>query len=187
MHLKTQEHDHHYLITVFIFVCLFALTSISASAQLLPSRKSGTVLEQLENSNLNNSTSSVVQDLLNYAFRFRGTPYRYGGSGSRGFDCSGFTSYVFKRFGINLNRSSGGQMSNGRRVSRNDLKPGDLVFFGGRGGRGRIGHVGIVTRVNEDDNTFHFIHSACSRGVTESKNTEAYYQRRYMGACRVIE
>ncbi|MBR4828632.1 MAG: hypothetical protein IKZ92_02385 [Muribaculaceae bacterium] len=48
-----------------------------------------------------------------------------------------------------------------------------------------VGHVGIVTRVN-DDNTFHFIHSACSSGVTESKNTEAYYSRRYVGACRVL-
>jgi cell wall-associated NlpC family hydrolase len=103
----------------------------------------------------------------------------------RGFDCSGFTSYVFKRFGINLDRSSRGQISDGVRVQRNDLQPGDLVFFQGRSGRGGIGHVGIVTRVNAD-NTFHFIHSACSSGVTESKNTESYYSRRYVGACRVL-
>ena len=73
----------------------------------------------------------------------------------------------------------------GVRVQRNDLQPGDLVFFQGRSGRGGIGHVGIVTRVNAD-NTFHFIHSACSSGVTESKNTESYYSRRYVGACRVL-
>ena len=103
----------------------------------------------------------------------------------RGFDCSGFTSYVFKRFGIELDRSSRGQIFDGVRVKKNDLQPGDLVFFQGRSGRGGVGHVGIVTRVN-DDNTFHFIHSACSSGVTESKNTESYYSRRYVGACRVL-
>ena len=103
----------------------------------------------------------------------------------RGFDCSGFTSYVFKRFGIELDRSSRGQIFDGVRVKKNDLQPGDLVFFQGHSGRGGVGHVGIVTKVN-DDNTFHFIHSACSSGVTESKNTESYYSRRYVGACRVL-
>ena len=162
---------------------LFAITitSLPAQAQRLTNRKQGTVLEQIEQ----NNRSSVVDQLISYAYRFRGTPYRYGASSPRGFDCSGFTSYVFKRFGISLDRSSRGQISDGVRVKRNDLQPGDLVFFQGRSGRGGIGHVGIVTRVN-DDNTFHFIHSACSSGVTESKNTESYYSRRYVGACRVL-
>ena len=157
------------------------ITSLPAQAQRLTNRKQGTVLEQIEQ----NNRSSVVDQLISYAYRFRGTPYRYGASSPRGFDCSGFTSYVFKRFGISLDRSSRGQISDGVRVKRNDLQPGDLVFFQGRSGRGGIGHVGIVTRVN-DDNTFHFIHSACSSGVTESKNTESYYSRRYVGACRVL-
>ena len=165
-----------------LFVLLtITITSFSAQGQQLSNRRHGTVLEQLEQ----NSRNNIVDQVINYAYRFRGTPYRYGSSSPKGFDCSGFTSYVFKRFGINLDRSSRGQIFDGVRVKKNDLQPGDLVFFQGRSGRGGVGHVGIVTRVNAD-NTFHFIHSACSSGVTESKNTEAYYSRRYVGACRVL-
>ena len=165
-----------------LFVLLaITFTGLSSNAQRLESRKPGTVLEQLEQ----NSRNSIVDQVINYAYRFRGTPYRYGAMSPRGFDCSGFTSYVFKRFGIELDRSSRGQIFDGVRVKKNELQPGDLVFFQGRSGRGGVGHVGIVTKVTED-NTFHFIHSACSSGVTESKNTESYYSRRYVGACRVL-
>lgn len=165
-----------------LFVLLaITITSFSSQGQQLSNRKHGTVLEQLEQ----NSRNNIVDQVINYAYRFRGTPYRYGAMSPRGFDCSGFTSYVFKRFGIDLDRSSRGQIFDGVRVKKSDLQPGDLVFFQGRSGRGGVGHVGIVTRVN-DDNTFHFIHSACSSGVTESKNTESYYSRRYVGACRVL-
>ena len=165
-----------------LFVLLaITFTGLSSNAQRLESRKPGTVLEQLEQ----NSRNSIVDQVINYAYRVRGTPYRYGAMSPRGFDCSGFTSYVFKRFGIELDRSSRGQIFDGVRVKKNELQPGDLVFFQGRSGRGGVGHVGIVTKVNED-NTFHFIHSACSSGVTESKNTESYYSRRYVGACRVL-
>ena len=165
-----------------LFVLLtITITSFSAQGQQLSNRRHGTVLEQLEQ----NSRNNIVDQVINYAYRFRGTPYRYGAMSPRGFDCSGFTSYVFKRFGINLDRSSRGQIFDGVRVKKTELQPGDLVFFQGRSGRGGVGHVGIVTKVNED-NTFHFIHSACSSGVTESKNTESYYSRRYVGACRVL-
>ncbi len=131
------------------------------------------------------NTNPQIDNLLNFAYKFKGVPYRLGANGPHRFDCSGFTSYVFKRFGIELDRSSRGQIFDGVRVKQKDLQPGDLVFFQGRSGRGGVGHVGIVTKVN-DDNTFHFIHSACSSGVTESKNTESYYSRRYVGACRVL-
>ena len=168
-------------LSVLFAILTITFSGLSAQAQRLETRKQGTVLEQLEQ----NSRNSIVDQVINYAYRFRGTPYRYGAMSPRGFDCSGFTSYVFKRFGIDLDRSSRGQITDGVRVKQKDLQPGDLVFFQGRSGRGGVGHVGIVTRVN-DDNTFHFIHSACSSGVTESKNTESYYSRRYVGACRVL-
>jgi cell wall-associated NlpC family hydrolase len=168
------------LSALFVIIAI-SFTCFTAQSQQLSNRKQGTVLEQLEQ----NSRSNMIDQVINYAYRFRGTPYRYGAMSPSGFDCSGFTSYVFKRFGINLDRSSRGQISDGVRVKKNDLQPGDLVFFQGRSGRGGVGHVGIVTKVN-DDNTFHFIHSACSSGVTESKNTESYYSRRYVGACRVL-
>lgn len=165
---------------LFVIIAI-SLTSFTAQSQQLSNRKQGTVLEQLEQ----NSRNNLIDQVISYAYGFRGTPYRYGAMSPRGFDCSGFTSYVFKRFGIELDRSSRGQIFDGVRVKKSELQPGDLVFFQGRSGRGGVGHVGIVTKVNED-NTFHFIHSACRTGVTESKNTETYYNRRYVGACRVL-
>ena len=168
-------------LSVLLSIIAITFSGFSAQAQRLETHRQGTVLEQLEQ----NSRNNIVDQVINYAYRFRGTPYRYGAMSPRAFDCSGFTSYVFKRFGIQLDRSSRGQITDGVRVKQKDLQPGDLVFFQGRSGRGGVGHVGIVTKVNED-NTFHFIHSACSSGVTESKNTESYYSRRYVGACRVL-
>jgi cell wall-associated NlpC family hydrolase len=76
--------------------------------------------------------------VANYAKRFRGVPYVWGGSSPRtGFDCSGFVRYVYSHFGVSLPHSSYGDMSRGRAVLRKYLKPGDLVFFAGGS------HVGI--------------------------------------------
>ncbi len=170
------------IITSIIVIVTITVGANVASAQELAKR--GTVLEQLELNKL--KQRSIVDELLDYAFTFRGVPYRYGMMSPRGFDCSGFTSYVFKRFGYNLTRTSYGQVNDGERVERDELQPGDLVFFAGRAIGRRVGHVGIVTRVN-DDNTFNFIHAACRTGITESRSNETYYSRRYRGACRVIK
>lgn len=175
--------------TTRIFIVLvMALSCFAMNAQRLANTNEhnrGTVEQQMANSALN-YTSQKVDALLKLAFSFRGTPYVYGASRPGAFDCSGFTSYVFRQFGYNLDRTSGGQANNGRSVSRNELKPGDLVFFNGRARGNRIGHVGIVTEADNGNGTFKFIHAA-SRGVRESHSTESYYVVRYMGACRVIE
>lgn len=80
------------------------------------------------------SSNAVVQ----YAASFQGTPYQWGADGPDSFDCSGFTSYVYRHFGVSLPRTSGEQSGYGRSVSRDNLKPGDLVFFGSP-----VHHVGI--------------------------------------------
>lgn len=173
-------------ILVVVAVCIALLAPVmDAQAQELDARKHGTIQEQIENANIRNNDKTRIREILDYAFTFRGVPYRRGSSSPRAFDCSGFTSYVFKRFGISLDRSSREQIFNGERVSRSELQPGDLVFFNGRSVGKRIGHVGIVTQVN-NDKTFKFIHAA-SRGITESHSTEPYYSRRYVGACRVVQ
>jgi cell wall-associated NlpC family hydrolase len=75
----------------------------------------------------------------------KGVPYRRGGATPRGFDCSGFTSYVYRKAGISLPHSATAQMHRARRISRSQARPGDLVFF--RGGRGAY-HVGIYAGNN---------------------------------------
>lgn len=84
-------------------------------------------------------TRQPRSEVVNIARRYLGVPYRWGGSSpSTGFDCSGFTSHVFRQVGVNLPRVSRAQINAGQRVSRADIRPGDLVFFGSP-----IHHVGI--------------------------------------------
>lgn len=134
------------------------------------------------------ASPAFVEDLLDYARSFKGLRYRRGGKTPKGFDCSGFTGYVFRQFGLSLGASSRDQYRQGESIERESLQPGDLVFFSGRcGGTKSVGHVGIVTRVGDDGKSFHFIHSACSSGITESHSSEPYYSCRYVGARRVAD
>lgn len=176
------------IIRVAIIAMVFVFAGgLSASAQELASRKHGTVLEQMKQSELyNESEYDQIRELLDYASRFKGTRYRSGSSSPKGFDCSGFTSFVFKKFGYQLNRSSSSQVSNGTPVAKNELKPGDLVFFNGRAVGKRVGHVGIVTDV-KGNGKFEFIHSSNGKGVVVSSSEEPYYKRRYVGANRIIK
>jgi len=110
---------------------------------------------------------------VNFAKRFIGVPYVWGGSGPQGFDCSGLVRYVYERFGINLPHSSYADFDLGERVSRWALKPGDLVFFNG------IGHVGLYVGNGR------FIH-APHTGTTVQISTLASYSSSYDGARRIV-
>ncbi|WP_425313285.1 C40 family peptidase [Paenibacillus mangrovi] len=113
----------------------------------------------------------VIDDVI-------GTKYRTGGTTTNGFDCSGFTMYVYKQLGINLPHQSGSQFSMGTSVSRSDLRAGDLVFFN-TSGHG-VSHVGIYVGDGK------FAHASTSRGVVISSLSDSYYANRYVGAKRVM-
>lgn len=118
--------------------------------------------------------------VLEIAARYLGTPYRYGGQAPGGFDCSGFVKYVYGQVGIELPRTAASQYGVGTEVTREQLIPGDLVFF--RCGGGSIDHVGIYSGNNQ------FIHSSSPRsgGVIYSSMSESYYARSYTGARRIL-
>ena len=119
---------------------------------------------------------AVVRRALGYL----GTRYRYGASGARGFDCSGFTSYIYRQHGINLPHNSAAQYRVGKPVSRSELRPGDLVFFRTRGSR--ISHVGIYIGDGK------FVHASSARGrVRVDTLTSGYYHQRYVGARRITK
>ncbi len=130
----------------------------------------------------------MVSDILDYAKSFLGRPYSRGSKGPKAFDCSGFTSYVFKNFDIQLSASSSSQYFQGEGIDITEVRPGDLLFFGGsRGGTSRVGHVALAVDVDENG-TVTFIHAATSGGIKYDKYPDGgYYSRRYIGARRVIE
>jgi len=116
--------------------------------------------------------------LIATALSFRGTPYRNGGSDPTGFDCSGFTQWVFAQYGIGLPRQVEEQFRVGEKIKQDELKPGDLVFFHTES-RG-ASHVGIFVA---DDQ---FVHAPSSRGVVRVEYINStYWGRRFVGARRV--
>ncbi len=125
---------------------------------------------------------SVNSKLIAYAREFEGIRYVYGGTNPQtGFDCSGFVGYVYKKFDVKLNRSAQGMYSNGVKVAKAQLKPGDILFFdaSSRKASGQIDHAGIY--IGGDT----FIHASSSNGkVREQKLSE--YRGTYIGAKRVI-
>lgn len=123
------------------------------------------------------TTSGGGTSVVSKAKQYIGSRYVYGGSSPSGFDCSGFTSYVYKQFGVSLNRTAAGQYSNGTAVSKTQLQPGDLVMFGKSG----INHVGIYIGGGQ------MVHAANpSRGVTIDTINSGYYANNYVGARRVM-
>ena len=127
------------------------------------------------------------ENIVRTALQYIGARYRSGHSGPTAFDCSGFTSYVYKKENISINRSSRSQFTQGTPIlTVGELKKGDLVFFGGSGSTRTIGHVGIVTEVDPESKTFNFVHASLT-GVKVDSSSSAYYSRRYIGARRIVE
>ena len=129
----------------------------------------------------------LVDNLMKEAYKHIGARYRYGSKGPNAFDCSGFTSYVFKKSNMNIGASSREQYAKNTPIKREDLQPGDLVFFTSPRSRKGVGHVGIVIDYDPIENVFTFIHASTSSGVKISKSNESNYARRYVGARRVTD
>lgn len=134
-------------------------------------------------------SDALLDKLIATAYKYLGVRYRRGHSGPDGFDCSGFTSFVFRQHDIQLTHSSRTQYTEGERIADvKELQRGDLVFFGGSSRSAKtIGHVGIVTEVDPATRSFKFIHASTSRGIKVDSSQDPYYTRRYVGACRVVQ
>lgn len=142
------------------------------------------VRKREEPAKLSVATSSMLDDLLAEARTHIGKRYRHGAKGPSAFDCSGFSSYVYRQFGYNISPSSRDQYTQGTPVDRKNLRKGDLVFFTSRNSGKSVGHVGIVVSADNDKGTFKFIHASI-KGVKIS-DFEGYYVGRYIGAKRII-
>lgn len=165
-------------ISIFVFSVAFIVggcqLSVKFNSDYFPSKQnaSGSEYDPVDYSSLN-----VDQKwLLNVADDWLGTPYRFGGTTKSGVDCSGFVQNVYKSIGINLPRTSSDQYAFTRRISKDDLKIGDLVFFRRTA---RISHVGIYIGNN------YMIHASTSRGVIKESLDEDHLQKNFAGFGRV--
>lgn len=126
------------------------------------------------------SNSSLGQQVVDKALSYLGVKYVYGGASPSGFDCSGLSYYVYNQFGATLNRSSSAQTSNGYKVSKSELMPGDLVFFSSPGSSS-VGHVGIYIGNGQ------MVHSVKpGHSVEIDTINSGYYSTYYWGARRIF-
>ena len=124
-----------------------------------------------------NTTSSKQSKLEQVYKKYKGTPYKYGGTTSHGFDCSGFVQRAYMdAFKQKLPRTTKAMMKTGKKVSKSKLRIGDLVFFHPTR---RYYHVGIYLGNGT------FMHASSSRGVMKSKLSLKYWQKSYVTARRV--
>ncbi len=117
-------------------------------------------------------------DITRHAKKYVGVRYKYAGKNPKGFDCSGFTGYVFEKFDIPLSPSSRAQAATGKKISLNKAQKGDLLFFGKHG---RINHVALILSNSPDG--IEVIHSTSSKGVmVQNVSQSNYWKPRIMFA-----
>lgn len=131
---------------------------------------------------LDSSMTALQAQIVAYAKTFLGCAYVHGGNGPKSFDCSGLTKYVYNHFGYTINRGATQQLKNGVPVSKENLQPGDLVFFNSSGSDiNRATHVGIYIGDGK------FVHASNKRvGVTTTSLSDPYRVRTYTTARRII-
>ena len=122
--------------------------------------------------------SGNVKEVLTYANTFTGVPYKFGGTTPAGFDCSGYIRYVFQKIGFDMPRQADEQYTVGKKVEKNNLQPGDLVFF--ETYEPGISHSGIYIGDGQ------FISATSSSGVAVANIDDSYWGPRYRGAKRVL-
>jgi cell wall-associated NlpC family hydrolase len=122
----------------------------------------------------------TIQEKLEIEYqKYKGIPYKYGGTTKRGFDCSGFVNAVyFNAFNIDLPRTTTLMSKQGEKKSKSNLKPGDLVFF--RPSR-KYMHMGIYVSDGQ------FMHSSTSKGIIKSKLNNLYWKNKYRFSRRILK
>jgi len=134
--------------TVDNFPALLAAATEAASKKRMAEEAAAAQAAQTVFASYPAGDASVGQSVVSLAYKYIGTPYRSGGSDAGGFDCSGFTSFLYRQFGITLSRTTGGQMSGGTRIaSLSDALPGDIICYAGHValyvGNGQIVHASV--------------------------------------------
>lgn len=145
-------------------------------------KKEETSTEKTETktTSVSNTSSSKGTDIVAYAKQYLGCPYVYGASGSNSFDCSGFTMYVYKHFGVSLPHGATSQSKYGTKVSKNNLQPGDIVFLTDYETGSGIGHCGIYI------GNGNFIHASTTGYKVKISSLDGEYSGRFYSAIRLL-
>ncbi len=125
-----------------------------------------------------------IEKVVQAASTYLGTPYRLGGTTRNGIDCSALMQASFKAGGVSLPRTADAQATEGQKINRKEVRPGDVLFFDTMK-RGRVGHAGLVVGVQGSE--IDFIHASVKGGVRVDKLSNPYWSKYYLGARRVLD
>lgn len=177
----------YFVVGLVVVLMLPVLSVVSSKSEALPS--SYNYFAPKFNSHADSIQfvwRSTTDSLLNFSKQYLGLPYRRGGKGPNGFDCSGFVSYVFKNFGYTVGSSSADIANKWKKIQFTEALPGDIIYFKGANSKSkRVGHSGII--LHNENGIVTFIHSSTSIGISITTTNEAYYKKRVLGAVRVLE
>lgn len=161
------------LLLISILVIIFKLYNCTSPKNAIQYTKTSAVSTR---------NFTTIEKIINTALTYKGTRYKYGGTSRKGMDCSGLMYKSFTLNGVPLNRSSYQIAKQGKNISLQNVKKGDLIFFT-IGGNNRINHVGLVIAVG---GCIKFIHSTTSKGVITSSMDEKYWKKNYTKAKRIL-
>jgi len=178
------------MISAYLLLSMTACSSIKDLATKKPKKKKRVRTEIAKNNTKQSETKEVQTEeldprrekLVSYASRFLYRPYRYGGQDPSGFDCSGYTSFIFNNYGFHIPRTSKEQSKEGKKIAVNKVEPGDLMFFGSNN---RVSHVAMV--YSRENNKLKIIHATSSSGVIITHYTDSeYWTERFLFAKDVV-
>lgn len=171
---------------LLLLILIVASVVSCGSSKKAPQRsKPKTVItKKTKGNDYKTSVSKEAKSIVDYAKRFEGTKYKYGGTTKKGMDCSGLIYTSFGAHDIVMPRTTADLSNTGDWIDIKKIKVGDLVFFATRKNSRKVNHVGIVTDTKGKD--FSFIHASSSRGVMVSKISERYWYLAYVQARRYL-
>ncbi|MFV8369068.1 C40 family peptidase [Flavobacterium sp. LB2R40] len=168
---------------LYLLLLVTFFTACKSTSSIEPSKKGATKEKSSRSDKRKNN--QLAEQLINSAAENIGTKYKYGGTTSTGFDCSGLMYTVFRSENITLPRNSFEQSKIGIVLDkkRDHAQKGDLIFFK-TSKKTHINHVGIVIEVTDEE--IKFIHSSTSKGVIISSTKEPYYKKTFVQINRIL-
>lgn len=172
----------------FYKIDCYGTTGYIAKSQVLATDAGEYFVSAVENSSESTTLPSysaqeallLREQLVTTSKKYIGVPYVWGGSSPYGFDCSGYTQYVYKKVGLSINRVVVAQMSNGIIVPKENLQPGDLVVFSNTGSYGFGSHIGMYLGNDQ------VIHASETKGITIVSLSNSYFASHYQCGIRVV-
>lgn len=168
-----------------LFLLLITFSSCKSSKRsVVTSKSKAAKIDSRSKKSASNAYNPLADKVVDYAFKFDGVRYKYGGTTKKGMDCSGLIVTSFSSENIFLPRTTGDLSTTGDWVDLKEVAKGDLLFFATKKNSRHVNHVGIVTDAR--DGFVEFIHASTSNGVMVSNLAEKYWYFAFVQARRVI-